>query len=299
MPDENELVPARNSIGWYEATIPIRGCALDLDQIKKFYVGLARIKREFGEKVISTLTKDADLDDGQWIEKKRFLLDDAFRVSITVRGHQNEQLYSEDQGILQADNLPLPIRSISLTNASAWQRNAQNSMPPNRVEVLLDFGKPPLIDPATFVSEPTPNSSVVTISAHDMMYFRAVRQLVDEKLLGKRTIYSTIHRSYSYDVGIWLIALPAALLLATYYMDKWLPAAGPHSSYRWAFFIYAVGTVLVGYRVLVSYTKWAFPVTVLKENKDSAWKHRAVIGGVLAWLFYKAVDIVWGLLTTI
>lgn len=132
-----------------------------------------------------------------------------------------------------------------------------------------------------------------------MTYFRAVRQLVDEKLLGRRTIYSTIHRSYSYDVGIWLIALPAALLLARYYMDKWLPANGPHSSYRWAFFIYAVGTVLVCYRVLVRYTKWAFPVTVLKENKDSAWRHRAVIGGALVWLFYKAVDIVWGLLTPI
>lgn len=299
MSEDTVIVPARNAIGWYEATIPIRGCALDLDQIKKFYSGLAKINREFGEKVIATLTKDPGLDDEQWSAKKKFLLDDAFRITITIRGHHDEQLYGEDLNIFQVDNLPLPIRSIFLTNVSAWQRNAQNSDPPNRVNVLLDFGKPALVDPNPIVSEATPNNSSVTINAQDMTYFRAVRQLVDEKLLGRRTLYSMIHRNYAYDVGVWIVVLPAALLIATYYMDLWLPLDGPNASYRWAFFIYAIGTVLVGYRVLVSYTKWAFPVTLLKENKDSAWKHRAVIGGVVAWFFYKAVDIVWGLVSPI
>jgi hypothetical protein len=299
MTDEAALVPTRNAIGWYEATIPIRGCALDLDQIRKFYTGLTKINREFGEKVISTLPREAGLDDEQWSAKKKYLLDDAFRITLTVRGYHDEQLYGEDQNIVQMDSLPLPVRSIFLTNATAWQRNAQNSDPPNRVDVLLDFGKPALVDPNPILSEATPNGSAVTINARDMTYFRAVRQLVDELLLRKRTLYSIIHRNYAYDVGIWLLILPAALLVSTYYMDLLLPADGPHASYRWAFFIYAVGTVLVGYRVLVSYTKWAFPVTLLKENKDSAWKHRAVIGGAVVWLFYKAVDIVWGLLSPV
>jgi len=286
-------------MGWYEATIPLRGCALDLEQVKQFYTGLTEINREFGERVIATLPRDTSLDDEQWEQRKRFLLDDAFRITVTIKGQQNEQLYGEDVNVFQAENAPMPIATIYLTNATAWGRNAQNSKPPNEVEVLLDFSKPALLDPNPLVSEATPNGSSAKINARDMTYFRAVRQLFEEKILGKRTVYSMIHRNYAYDFGIWLFVLPTALLLATYYMDQWLPADGPNASYRWAFFIYGIGVVLVGYRVLVSYTKWAFPVTVLKENKDQSWKHRVVIGGVFAWLFYKAVDIAWTLISPI
>lgn len=295
MTDGALIVPTRNAVGWYEATIPIRGCALDLEIIRKFYTELTRINRDFGDKVIATLSRDPELDDVQWAERKQFLLDDAFRITVTIRGQLDQQLYGEDVNIFQIENLPLPIRSIYFTNATAWQRNAQNSMPPNRVEVLLDFSKPALLDPNPLVSEATPNSSSVTVNAREMTYFRAVRQLSEEKLLQKRTPYSIIHHNYAYDFGIWLLILPAALILSTYYMDQWLPSNGPNASYRWAFFVYSVGTLLVAYRVLVSYTKWAFPVTVLKENKDSAWKHRAVIGAVFAWFFYKAIDIIWSL----
>jgi len=295
---ENALVvPTRSAVGWYEANIPIRGCAFDLEQVKQFYTGLTKINREFGERVIATLQRDAGLDDEEWEQRKRFLLDDAFRITVTIKGQHNEQLYGEDLSVFQAENAPLPIATIYLTNSTAWRRNAQNSSPPNEIEVLLDFSRPALIDPNLFVSEATPNSSSVKINARDMTYFRAVRQLVEEKLLRNRTVYSMIHRNYAYDFGIWLFVLPTALLLTTYYMDQWLPADGPNASYRWAFFIYGVGVVLVAYRVLVSYAKWAFPVTVLKENRDQSWKHRVVIGAVFAWLFYKAVDIVWALVS--
>lgn len=299
MAETSLVVPTKNAVGWYEATIPVRGCAFDLAQIKRFYIGLTKINREFGEKVIASLPRDTSIDDTQWEQRKLFLLDDAFSITVTMKGQHNEQLYGEDANVFQPENAPVPIATIFLTNATAWKRNAQNSAPPNEIEVLLDFRKPALLDPNPLVSEATPNESSVTINAREMTYFRAVRQLVEDELLSKQTVYSMIHRNYAYDFGIWFVVLPTALLLTTYYMDQWLPADGPNSSYRWAFFIYGVGVVLVGYRVLVSYTKWAFPVTILKENKDQAWKHRVVIGGIFAWLFYKAFDILWSLVSPI
>lgn len=297
---ENALVvPTRSPVGWYEAHVPIRGCALDLEQIRQLYNGLTKINREFGDRVLATLQRDSGIDDVQWEQRKRYLLDDAFRITVTIEGQQNEQLYGEDASVFQIENLPLPISTIYFTNATAWRRNAQNTPPPNEFELLLDFRKPALLDPNPLVSEATPNASSIKINAREMTYFRAVRQLVEEKLMGQRTLYSLIHKSHAYDVGLWIFVLPVALLVSTHYMDRLLPTNGSNASYRWAFFVYGVGLFLVVYRVLVSYTKWAFPVIVLRENRDPSWRHRAIIGAVMVSLCYQVVDILWSMLSPI
>jgi len=78
-------------------------------------------------------------------------------------------------------------------------------------------------------------------------------------------------------------------------MAKFFPEGGDLGSYRWAFFIYATGMMLLLYRFLTGYAKWAFPVNVLTENKDTAWKHRIALGGAITGLFSKMVDVIWGL----
>lgn len=157
---------------------------------------------------------------------------------------------------------------------------------------MLDFSKPALLDPNPVLSEATPNDSNVSINADDMSFFRAVQRVIDTKVTSKRTWYGSLHKNFTYDFGLWLFALPLALFLATYYMDQILHSESTFASYRWAFFIYATGMVLIGYRFLTSYAKWAFPVNVLVDNKDTAWGHRLAIGSAGAWLFYKLAGIV-------
>ncbi len=296
MADDTQMVPARKAIGWYEENIPVRGCVLSLDDVKQLYLELSKINRSFGETIIATLNREPDLDDEQWKDRKQLLLDDAFRLTVSVRGQRDQQLYGEDETIFSSDDLPVPVKAIYFTNVTAWQRNAPNSAPPNRIEVLLDFSKPALLDPTPLVSEPTPNETSVTVNANDMTFFRAVRQVVNEKLLSKRKLYSFIHRSFAYDFGMWFLVLPLALIVATYYMGLLLPVDGAFSAYRWAFFIYAIGLALIFYRFLLSYTKWAFPVMVLEENKDTAWKHRVTILGIFGGILYQVADVVWGLI---
>ena len=296
MTDNPLMALGQPPIGWFEEQIFVRGCVLSLDDVKQLYLELSRINLEFGDRVIATLNPDPNLNPEQWEEHKQFLRNNAFCLTVSVRGQRDQQLYGENETIFSNENLPFPVKDIYFNNVTAWQRNASGSAPPNRIEVTIDFSKPALLDPAPLPSEPTPNNTSVLIKADDMTFFRAVRQVVNDKLLGKRKLYKYIHASFAYDFGLWLLVLPAALILTTYYMDQWFPTDGKFATYRWAFFIYAVGVALIFYRFLISYTKWAFPVTILKENKDTAWIHRCVIATIFTGLFWKAIDIVWTLL---
>lgn len=295
MTDDSTLVAAKAPMAWYEQMIPIRGCHLTLDNIKDLYRQLSVINRNFGVQVISTLEREPELDDAAWEERKKFLLEDAFALTVTIMGQEDQQHYGETIDIFSLDTLPKPVTKIYFTNITAWKRHASGSEPPNSLQVTIDFTKPQLFDPSPLVSEQTPNNSNVAIHARDMTYFRAVQRVVETTVLSHQTWYQFIHRNFAYDVGIWLLTLPFGLVFATYYMDRLLPIGGPYETYRWAFFIYAIGMALIVYRFLNAYAKWAFPVNVLEENKDTAWKHRLVLAGAVSWLFYKGVDIIYGL----
>lgn len=295
---ENTLTipPSRAPVGWYEEAVPIRGCRLSLAKIKCIYEELSAINLKFGKEVIATLPRNPDMTDAEWDQYKVLLLQDAFCLTVSVRGERDQQLYGEDSSVFKSADLPNPIRTIYFNNITAWGRHASNTDPRNRIEVFLDFSKPPLLDPNLVVSAPTPNESKVTVRADDMTYFRAVRQVIDTKMLNRRTWYAAIHRSFVYDAGVWLIALPVGLILATYYMEKWLPVGGDLEAYRWAFFLYALGLVVIGYRCLTGYAKWAFPVNVLSDNRDNSLRHRMALGGIFAWLVYKAADAIYDVL---
>lgn len=286
----------RTPVGWYEETVPVRGCRLDLKTISELYEELSSINRKFGEEIISKLPSNPEMSYAEWEEYKAFLLQDAFCLTVSITGERDQQLYGESAEIFRSDALPNPIEKIYFNNITAWQRHASNTDPRNRMEVFLDFSKPPLLDPSSVLSEKTPNGSNVRVRADDMTFFRAVRQVIDTKLLIHRTWYSAIHRSFAYDAGVWIIALPAGLIVATFYMEKWLPTGSNWEAYRWAFFLYALGIVILGYRFLSGYVKWAFPVNVLSNNNDKSLRHRLALGAIFGWLFYKAADAVYGLL---
>lgn len=291
-----EVPPQRKPVGWYEETVPARGCRLSLKEIKELYEELSSINRKYGEDVIATLPRDPQMTNEEWENHKSFLLQDAFCLTVSIIGDRDQQLYGESAEVFESKTLPNPIKSIFFNNITAWRRYAPNTDPRNRLEVFLDFSKPPLLDPTSVLSEPTPNDSNVSVRADDMTFFRAVRQVIDTKLLNHRTWYSAIHRSFAYDAGVLLIALPAGLIVATFYMEKWFPIGSNWEAYRWAFFLYALGIVVLGYRFLSGYAKWAFPVNVLSDNKDRSLRHQLALGGILVWLFYKAADAVYRLI---
>lgn len=291
---DNVLVAAnRKTVGWYEEEIPIRGCVLSLEDIKEAYRELQKINRTFGEQIIATLPREPQLTDEQWEERKSYLLEDAFCLTVTISGLRDLRLYGEREAVFDDADLPKPIKSIYFTNSTAFRRNANGNEPKNRMSVFLDFTKPEIFDPNPLVSAETPNQSHVEIQAEDVTFFSAVQKAVEKKITTHKTWYSAIHRNFAYDVGMWFIALPISLYASAYYMDQAIPTDSKLQLFRWPMFMYFLGLCLILYRALTAYAKWAFPVNVLQENKDRALKHRVALGGIATWLFYSVASTVY------
>ncbi len=294
---EVSLVTAdRRPIGWYEEVIPVRGCHLSLEDIKEVYRDLHAINRTFGEQAIEKLQPDPEMTDDQWIEHKKILLDNAFCLTITVNGLRDQQLYGEAVTVFEDPNLPKPIKSIFFTNIHSFKRNADGNNPKNSISVLLDFSKPELFDPNPLVSAATLNEGSVTVNAQDITFFNAVQKAVEKKLTVHKTWYGAIHRNFAYDIGMWFIALPVAFYFSAYFMDQIIPTGSKFELFRWPLFVYFVGLGLIFYRALAAYAKWAFPVNILKENKDRALKHRIALGGLTTWLLYSIASTIYGII---
>lgn len=276
----------QNHLHWHEDNIPLRGHKLSLEDIKEVYRELQEINRNFGEKLIAELPRNNEMTDKEWEAHKAFLLHDAFRLTVTIKGVGNKRLYGETEAIFDNTNLPKPVKYIYFTNVTAFQRNANGNSPENKLQVHLDFSKPDIADPFALVSAATQNDSGVTIEG-DLAFFNSIQKTIEAKFTHLKTRYGAIHRNFVYDIGIWFLVIPASLYFSAYYMDRLIPADHEYELYRWPLFIYLNGCALVFYRVLTAYTKWAFPVNILKENKDGALRHRIVLGGVFTWLFYQ------------
>jgi|GEM_PF-1453753 len=281
-------------IVWYEDEIPVRGCELTLPQVKAVYRELALLTRKEGETIIRLLQKSDDMNDEDFKKRNEFLQNDAFRLTVSIVGFDGQTAYGESENVFDSKNLPFPIKTIFFTNTTAFRRNADGVDPKNRFSLWLHFYKPPLFDPNPLVSDQTPNYSKVEIRADDVGYFRAVQNIVGNKLRSNKKWYWFIHEKFAYDIGLWLLALPYALYWITVYSDYFFPPEGANASFRIAFYIYGLGLSLFAYRALFGYVKWAFPVNVLEENKDSATRHRVTLGAILSSLVISAVKSVLG-----
>ncbi|CCF20160.1 membrane protein of unknown function [Pseudorhizobium banfieldiae] len=296
MSDDALRKESKGKVQWYADDIPIRGCQLSLSVVKAAYRELTALTQKEGEAIISKLARPEEVSEEDFAKRNTFLLDDAFRVTVSIIGFDGETTYGEDETIFESTHLPQPIKTILFTNVTAFKRHSDGAEPRNRFYVWLHFDKPPLFDPNPLVSEPTANSSLVEIKADDVGYFRAVQTIVTSKLCSKRRFHSFIHEKFAYDIGLWFVAIPYALYWVTVYNDYFFPANGPLASYRVAFFIYASGMCLILYRALFMYLKWAFPVNVLEENKDNATTHRVVLGGIFMGLIISGITSVVGTL---
>ncbi|WP_407495236.1 hypothetical protein [Pseudooceanicola sp. MF1-13] len=271
----------------YEQAIPVRGCKFSLSHIKDFYREIEKINKKFGESVILGLPRIEEMTDEQWQEHKDFLLEDGFRLTVTIIGWEDQSVYGDTAEIFDDEEIPKPIKSIHFNNITSFSRHAEGREPLNRVSVTIDFEKPSLFDPNPLVSEATQNDGIVNISASDITFFKAAQHSVEKNLLKNKTWYAAIHRNFAYDFGVWFIAMPLAIYFSGYYMNVILPEGSPFDIYRWPLFVYLAGLCLVIYRALTLYAKWAFPVNVLVENHDRALKHRLALGAVIIWLFWQ------------
>lgn len=286
----------RKPISWYDDVISVRGCHISLENIKDLFRDLQSINSQFGEKIIAQLNKRENMTDDQWKIHKEHLLSDAFCLTTTINTERDIQIYGENISLFDDSNIKYPIKSIFFTNVNSYKRNANGDEPINRFTVFVDFSKPAIFDPNILVSSATPNNGRITISAQDIMFFNAVQKSVEKHITSKKSWYSPLHQNFSYDLGMWLFALPISLYFSTFYMNEIIPENSQFSLFRWPLFLYFGGLSLIIYRTVIAYAKWAFPVNVLVENKDTAYKHRLALAGFASWMIYQVASTVYSMI---
>ena len=208
----------------------------------------------------------------------------AFRISVTIEGKNGESLFGYGTEPFDSPNLPESIRSIYLTNITAYH-GVTGKNPLNGFTLSLDFSTPPLLDSANPVSDPTPNFSNLAVEGDRGTWVAPLHDAVMGVLNEKFNARRMLHAAFVYDIGLFLLGLPVALHLCWRFSERIEGISDIHSTFvSVAVYIYMVLLMLVGYRVLFGYTKWAFPAVEMEENKGRSRTHRRVWLGIVVSL---------------
>ncbi|WCS26534.1 hypothetical protein LOK46_06775 [Methylobacterium sp. NMS14P] len=286
---QDVLSSSKVDLEWFTVNLPVRGYAFSLPSIKQAFREFQQLALDDGRKMLSRMAKPDGKDPAEWQAELSALEKKAFLVTVSIIGKDGVTKYGQTEDIFESKDLPFPINTIYFTNQNSFRAHANGNIPINRFEIWLEFGKPPIFDTNPLQSEPTPNGSRVFINANELGFFRACQHVVSSRVKQNSNWYKPIHGRFAYDFGLWFIALPYALYVVTSSINTFAPLNGPTESYRVPAFIYGLGLSLIVYRTLFTYLKWAYPVNVLDENKDTALKHRIIFGGLIMTALSKGI----------
>jgi hypothetical protein len=169
--------------------------------------------------------------------------------------------------------------------------------PGARFNLNFDFTKPPLFEVHTPLSAPTANMTNLHVQGNRSAWIAGVQAAVEDVLKERKTQRQWLHRAFMYDLGLFLLGFPFAFYFCwkiSGFIDRFF---GPMGGFmHGAAYFYSAILILVLYRGLFGYAKWAFPVAELTDNKDVAIRHRVVLGSIVVSLIGR---VVWEVLTHI
>ena len=275
-----------------QKNIPLPSVVVSIEDIKRVYSRLAGHVAEQAEREISALKKGENQSDEDFENYKTLVREQAFRVTVTIKGADGTTYYGETEDAFDSPNRPDKVTYVYITNTTAYKVFAKVD-PTNSFELYLDFSKPPLLDGNNPVSSPTVNVSHLNVNGDRDSWVAAISDAVMGVLDNRKTQRSALHGAFVYDYGLLLFGFPLGFYLCWRFsslIDFYFDSISPFLSA--AVYLYVVMIALWAYRIFFGYTKWAFPRCELLENKDSAKKHRAfwyvIMLGIivnLIWVF--------------
>jgi hypothetical protein len=273
-----------------QRSTPITAICLGLNDVKKIFSRLEKIVHEEGDKEISKLVKQTDMNEEQWDARKKEIKSGAFRVTVTIEGESGDRLHGDTLDLFDSPNRPTRIKIVYMTNSTAFRWWTKDN-PMRSFELMLDFARPKLLDSENFVSAPTPNRSNLNVEADNETWIAAISEAVSGVLSEKSNNRKFLHQAFVYDFGLLMVGLPFAFYISWKLSD----AVGRYFSANSTFlaaaaYVYLFVLAIWSYRILFGYTKWAFPAVELSENAESVRKHRAFWFAIVVGLF---VNFIW------
>jgi hypothetical protein len=277
--------------------IPIRSISLNLSDVQKVFERLLLIVSREGDEQIGALVRPDELTDEQWSLRKAEIKSKAFRVTITIRGRNGDELFGDAATMFVSPNIPHAVSAVYMTNSTAY-RGWTGQQPLRLFELNFDFSKPSLLDSERIVSSPTPNQSFVRIQSDNDAWLASVNEAVFGVIEHKKVKRKFLHRAFVYDLGLMVLALPAAFYIAGIFSGTVTNIFGSANGFLVsAFYVYLILAVMWAYRIFFGYTKWIFPSVELKESSSSTLVHRvfwvAILVGVIGNFATDALKYLW------
>lgn len=258
-------------------SIPLRGITISIEDVKRIVERLIPEVQIEGYREVESILS-AIPNDLEQLEQLDFQREQACQITITIFGRDGESLFGYGIEPFESPNIPDSIQSVYMTNSTAYHAITGRN-PTNSFELLLDFSTPPLIDNNNPVSDPTPNTSMLTVQGDRDSWVASIQQLIMNLLEKRSNRRRLLHIAHIYDLGLLLLGLPSAIYLCWRLANFVEINLGSLNSFlAVAAYIYIVLFVLFIYRVFFGYTRWAFPTVELKENADKSRIHRKLWG---------------------
>jgi hypothetical protein len=236
---------------FFEKQARIRACAVNLDVLRRIH----SILRSAGEEaaLLHERKQYAAIRGGP-AELARL-----YRVTLMLRGAQGEVTATDDPAVIESDLLPFPLQSVDFEIGFNY-RAATGNQAFNRATVRFDFSRPPAIDISTSTSEPTPNTSTISVFGSDTLWVAGVFERVNAVIQQSAVTSFWLHRAHAYDVALLSLGLPLAFVLGMSIAGRAPGMPGVNTTVTQIAVAFLAGILsLLGFRIAFGLTRWLLP----------------------------------------
>ncbi len=268
--------------------------AFTLKDIRRIYDGLSKIVQEQCDIELSGMVKGTDQADDDFASLKADLREQVFKVMVTVDFTDSSSKTESSRDIIELEANGPHISRIYMSNIAPYKQRT-GFEPEHRFGLMLDFSQPPLLDASGSISSPTENLSELTIAGPREGWVAGIEATVRKHIFSKRPFRSWFHGSFVYDFFLLIVGIPFAFYLCWLASDVVAQQLSRTSQIVVAAAYLYLGFVgLWAYRILFSYTKWAFPLVEITDQSTRPALHRkicwAIVTIIVGKVFWDVAD---------
>ena len=264
--------------------------SFSLAGIKALLSDLNAIVKEQGEIEIAQSRKREDQTEEEFEDFKAHARKEIFKIIATVNYSDGTAVHTSDADEIRIDSENVFLETIYVSNRNPYKHHVGND-PVHMFTLFLDFRQPALFDATTLVSSPTDNATNLSVSGKRPGWRTAIEDAVRKRIKKRRVVRRYFHGGFVYDLGLMVLGVPFALYCCWYFSAFIQRNFGAMNAIVSAGAYLYVGLCAMWlYRILFSYTKWAFPLVELTDQSTRPKLHRTIwwalvtlISGKLFW----------------
>jgi hypothetical protein len=258
----------------------IRSCSLRTEDLRRLYKILDARATEFASQAVGMLRQLPDQTDEQFKQVKENATS-LLRLVVIVNASTGDWISSSSDEALCDASLPASIANIVYDSGFLF-RGQVKLEPQNYFKVVVDFSRTQILDLTNLWTSPSSNTSSVLITGTNDTWVKAVHDDLRNFFDERATLRGWLYSRYTYDVLVWTLGIPTSLALV-YHIDKWtkLTANSP-GAVRVPLYVALFLLVLLIFRFLFNYAKWAFPKIESPTVRGLPVLHRSLLAVIWA-----------------